>query len=208
MALSRSFPIIIGTKGQGKSTYIKKIVDAHRKAHPEERVLIMVGNTPPAYRKYKRLNNYDELAAFCKGTGVALFHDDFTETAKREEFTLKFLSRHFRNGMLVVEDMTAWLPNNPPREIKDWFINHKNYGVDLVATFHTLRVPAFVRDQVTHYVLFKTIETVSYLERGYSDYEKKYIAWPMMFDALKKVHTKTHNPKSYIQAYEIVETGL
>lgn len=208
MPLSRTFPIIIGTKGQGKSTYIKKLIDTHRKAHPEEKVLIMVSNTPPAYQKYKRLRSYEELTAFCRGTGVAMFWDDFTKTAKREEYALKFLSKHFRNGMLIVEDLTAWLPNNPPREIRDWFINHKNYGVDLVATYHTLRVPAFLRDQVTHYVLFKTIETVAYMERNATAYEQKYINWPKMFEALQDVHAQPHNPKSYIQAHKVVPTGL
>jgi len=197
--------IVIGKKMQGKSTFIANMVTTVQAAL-QERTVIIVDNDPPAYNQFERIDDYNTLYRLLKGKGIAKFYDFNPDDEKVEETILKYLRQHFRNGTLVIEDASPFVSHTASNIIKRWFTNHKNYGVDLVVTFHSLRmVPEFLRNMAHNIVLFKTQDN---LDINKNELRKMYAGcWDSLYTGWKKVNTAPET-KNYIQPYVIIETGL
>lgn len=66
-----------------------------------------------------------------------------------------------RNAMIVFEDSTRYIDNNPPAALKDLIYNNRNIGVDLVFTFHTLAaIPNELMKNVDIMILRKTLDNL------------------------------------------------
>ncbi len=205
MSRGRLSTLVIGKKKQGKSTLIKQYITALHKAHNEP-ALILVDNDPPAYDDFERLSDYNMLYKFVKGNGIAKFYD-FDNTNDDVEFIiLEYLRKHFVNGTLVIEDASPFVDGTAPRIVKRWFTNHKNYGIDLFTTFHSIDLPPkFLIRQTHKIVLFKTQDD---LDLNKYEMKKKYTG---CFDAVYKAWKELKDmpeTNNYIQPYKVINTGL
>lgn len=197
--------LIVGKKNQGKSSWIAERCKALLAKNPNAKILILVNNDPPSYNWIERSSDFNRLEQFCNGKGILKFYPG-EGTRKPEEETLTFLATRFRDGLLIVEDATAWIPANPPFVIRNWIINHKNYRTNLFITVHSLiDAPAFCRRHTHRIVLFKTFDDLNTFE---ADYFKKY---PSYFQQLKKAWANVNSAperQGYIQANSIIDTGV
>ena len=150
---------IVGRKGTGKSTYANTVAKAFIAANPTKKVVIFDVNGSPAYAEhaaitYGRWNEFDN--------GIRRLYDPEHERA------LKFLATNFRNGMIIFEDCTKYIPAMPQKEIKSMLVDHRMMQTDVVFTFHSVSfVPPF---------FWKMLNMVS-LGKTDDDFEQRLSYW-------------------------------
>lgn len=195
---------IFGIQGQGKSTYLGECIEEILVSRPQEPVVILINNDPPAYAEYPRISTYRELVQVFKTGGAVKFWPKDDDDKGRKKMFL-FISQYLRNGTLAIEDATAYLKGNMPHRVNEFFINHKNFGIDLFTTYHNLKPPPELRQYLTHMVIFKN---ASNLEPPHqAEYRKKYEKdFDAIYEAWKRVEAAPRQP-GFIQYYEVVTTS-
>lgn len=203
---NREMVVYIADKGQGKSTlamiHMKKFLTKHA-----EKGLILVNADNPANRPYKWLRTLEDLNGFCKN-GKGIVKVNAVDFNMDEVEMLTYLSTRYRNGVLNIEDASAYLGGSLPRSVKNWLTNHKNFGVELQVIYHGLfMLSPLVRSFAHKLMLFRTKENfnkksqVNRLERAYPSCSDEILA---AWKALQK-----HKPtKEYVQPYVIIDTGI
>lgn len=217
--------MVAGGKGQGKSTFLRDMIDDYlkkfRKVYEKEGVhpRVFVHDFSES-RAFQDIPTVQEAA---QKLGVKLEHpmdilqlkDKHGEyvwkkgalryvcvTNKEIQYMYNILSNHFTNGLCIYDEWTAYVKYNPPEWQLDPLIKHRNRGVELVFVIHQLmKVPSiFVRgDMISKFILFKTGEnniTFNQLKNKYSFAEKLWKA----FQRVKKAKITD----KYVQYYEII----
>lgn len=218
--------LVIGGKGQGKSTLIRDMIDEYIAAYT------------PVYQKqgiYPRVfvHDFSSSRAFrdimtieqaIEHTGVTLEHPmDFLSLKDAEgkpvwqkgilryvcqdekdvRYMHKSIAKHFRNGLAVFDEWTTYIKPNPSDWQKLVVNNHRNWGLEVLLVCHQIMlVPNFfVRgDQVGKIILFKTKER----HLDFNQIRKKYSCADDLWDALQRV-TKAPEQDTFVQYHEIIE---
>ncbi len=146
----------VGVNGTGKSTVIEKLFKSYDLK--TQRIVVIAETDPPAYEKYKRVKDYEDLKRF--KNGVIKFYDyennPYLMLSKLRELCN---DGYLRNGLFVFEDCTNYVDSNPHRDVKSFIINHRMYDLDLIFTTHGLTLlPKFMRKFMHTITLFKTGE--------------------------------------------------
>ena len=218
--------LLIGGKGQGKSTYLRDAIDdyfstfsvAYANSPHEPRVFIHDMSGSRAFRDIPRIDQAAQRLGLnlehpldllklkdTKGNPVwkkgALRYEcrKFSEI----QYMHEMLAEHFRNGCLILDEWTTYIRANPP----DWQIdivnNHRNYGLEVFFVCHQImRVPPFfVRgDMIAKIILFKTGEK----KLAYKQIANKYSCADDLWDAFQRV-MKAPEQDTYVQYHEIID---
>lgn len=143
--------ILVGRKATGKSTYLAKLAKGFS-TRTGKRSLIIDVNGAPAYKDIPLL---DEKGFSTWNSNSSLRVAKFY--LSDEDKMLGLIADNFKNGLLVLEDCTKYIPSNPPQNIKKMLVDNRMLNLDLFFTFHSLRkVPPFFWDLVDTIVLGKT----------------------------------------------------
>ncbi|QKJ28439.1 hypothetical protein HQ865_01240 [Mucilaginibacter mali] len=141
--------LVAGRKHTGKST---KLADVAKSYDANKKVLIIDVNGSPAYSAIHEIA-VNDIPRWTK-PGKAKIYGTPTKD------TLNLVSKHFRNGLVIFEDCTKYIPAIPPPEIKSFLVDHRMHGCDLIFTFHSFRsVPPFFWTMVSGILVLKTLET-------------------------------------------------
>jgi hypothetical protein len=142
--------IIVGRKATGKSTLACGYAEAYAKAHPEKKVLVIDVNGAPAYKHIPELTEA-QFPRWRKG----LYRFYLSDHARMFDL----IEKHFRNGLIVFEDCTKYIPANPNQQIKAILVDHRMWNADLFFTFHSFkRIPNFFWEMTGFVVILKTQE--------------------------------------------------
>ena len=218
--------LIIGGKGQGKSSYLNAVSDeyldkfgkAYAKAGIHPRVFIHDFSESRAFRDIPTVQEViakgglkfdhplDLLAAKDKKGQPVLKKGKIRYVCRRLadiQHMYLMLANHYRNGMLICDEWTVYVRSNPP----DWQVeivnNHRNYGIELFLVCHQLlKVPPFfVRgDMMSEIVLFKTGEK----NITYKQIASKYSCADELWEAYSKLK-RTKETDFIIQPYEVIK---
>lgn len=146
--------LVFGDIGQGKSSYVSAITQAIA-LKQKRKILVLIGSDVPAYSNFYRLKDYAELERWAKnGTGFAKFFDN-----DKKEMLLR-VAEWYRNGILIIEDATHYIRGYIPDEVMRFFVDHKNFGVDLFFVYHFLQINPKIKMLATDMVLFKVADSV------------------------------------------------
>jgi hypothetical protein len=139
--------IMAGRKGSGKSTELNRIAE---KYPGDKKVLIIDVNGSPAYAQHEKIT-YQMFMRWKKG--IKRFYDS---DHKR---MFDFIMKHFKNGLVIFEDCTKYIPANPDQQLKTFLVDHRMWNVDLVFTFHSFkRIPNFFWEMTSYIIIKKTQE--------------------------------------------------
>jgi hypothetical protein len=142
--------VIVGRKGTGKSTFLNERAKAYYKAHPDKKVLIIDVNGSPAYKEHPELD-HTKFARWNKG--VYRFYDS------DHKKMFDYICKHFKNGLIILEDCTKYIPANPGGQVKALLVDHRMWNADLIFTFHSFkRIPLFFWEMVSYVTILKTQE--------------------------------------------------
>jgi hypothetical protein len=139
---ARRVILVVGMKNVGKTTMLLGMARAQK-----QRVLIFDKNSEAAYNGVPYLNpkNIKEFQGVKK-----IYHSDV-------EGFMVWLKTHYRNGLLLLEDATAYVRNRSSRPLNDMLVSCRHYGLDMIMVFHSLTsVPAEIYPLADTIILFKT----------------------------------------------------
>lgn len=176
--------LIVGRKRTGKSTAANALAVKYAKANPTKKVLIIDVNGSPAYREHEQIDR----AKFVRWVkGVKRFY----ESDHEEMFA--FISKHFRNGLIIFEDCTKYIEANPSRQIKTMLVDHRMWDADLIFTFHSLaRVPPMFWEMTAYIVLKKTMDTENQIKsRRIPNLPGVLAAWHRVQNHANEYHSET-----------------
>jgi energy-coupling factor transporter ATP-binding protein EcfA2 len=140
--------LIVGRKGTGKSTLLAGMATGYP---PDKKVLVLDVNGSAAYANFPEIKPKD-IRGFIRPGKAKL-----SGTPTKE--TLTDIAKYFKNGLVVFEDCTKYIPAYPQPEIKTFLVDHRMSGCDLVFTFHSLKmVPPLFWQMVSYVVILKTLE--------------------------------------------------
>lgn len=154
--------VILGAPGTGKSTISKKLVEAKLKTKNNRCIVISPQEFDPAWANAKKIDyeNTDSRSLSFEGVRFCpAYDDDVWNFVFDREY-------HFRNGMIVLDDVKCLVPDNRPvKSLNRVFISRRHYRLDIVLVAHGWReLPPRWLTYMTDLFLFKTLDSCDYRE--------------------------------------------
>ena len=191
---------VCGRKGTGKSTLLAQMAtkyvadNATHNSGQGKRVLILDVNGAPAYAHLPRLS-YAQLLAWKPDSTLKMAV--YTEMDKNA--MLLNVSECFKQGLVIMEDVLTYIPNNPSQKIKQFLVDHRMWDIDVCYTYHTLLyIPPFFFQFLAYIVLLKTNDPLSKLSKS-----NKIPNMPAVLKAVAELQ-KESDP----YASKLIETGI
>jgi energy-coupling factor transporter ATP-binding protein EcfA2 len=120
--------LILGKRGCGKTTFVRKLIALYRAKHIYRKILIVSTIDQPGYKDIPIIE-ISHLKRW-KGSGTyRIFGSNTNEI-------LEAIEEHFRGGLLVMEDSTAFIPKIIPEKLRRMIIDTKQKDVDMIMVFH------------------------------------------------------------------------
>lgn len=157
--------LFVGTKGQGKSTLMRDLMDIYMlqftkrysKSNIQPRVFVHdysesrafsdIMTVEEAARKLKVNPDHPmDLLTMRDNKGNYLWKSGMLRYTGRDlediEVMYRIVMDHFRNGFLLLDELTSYVSASPPRWLTGVLVWHRNAGVELAfAIHHLLDVP-------------------------------------------------------------------
>ncbi len=150
--------ILVGTRGTGKTTFLKKAFEAHRKT-----VLVLDTFDSPAWQDYP-LVKMDQIGHLKSGVKARCFSSDTNHMMKAVEAKAY-------NSTLIFEDATKYVGSKLTPDVKRFVLDSKQKNLDLVFVFHSLAsVPSDLIRICDLITLFKTKDSLnSFIKHKYPE---------------------------------------
>lgn len=217
--------LIIGGKGQGKSTFLRDQVDVYldkfgkvyEDCEVDPRVFIhdMSGSRAfsdimtmeEAVRQLKvKVEHPLDLLKLKDKKGKPVWKSGALRYVRRRnkdiEQMYNAIADHFRNGLLILDEWTTYVKYNPPEWQVDIINNHRNYGLEVFFVVHQmLRVPSFFSrgDMLSKIILFDTGEA----NITYNQILKKYSCADALWEAWQRVQEAKETDR-LVQYHELI----
>lgn len=194
---------IIGGNRQGKSSLVAQLITQWFDMRTNK-VVVLNSSGPRAFADY----DYHENPEFFKTRwhGVIRYHNPagYKETLK--DVYQAVTEKYLYNGCVVFDDATKYLGDTPPQSIKDFLVDRRMYGLQLIFTTHMLRsYTKFCRGMSNTITVFKTAEVFESL----NDMKQlEYPNYPQLFEAWQTVKNIPDVEGKQIQEYRTIETGI
>lgn len=120
-----STALIIGTRGTGKSEFIKQIL----KSSSNRKAIIFDTDDNAVFHGFDKIT--PELIPHVKSGQFRVIDTDFNKVVD--------LMAGFWNGLLILEDATKYISGKLPENFANLIIASKQRNVDIVLTFHNFR---------------------------------------------------------------------
>lgn len=145
---------LIGTRGTGKTTKMKKVIEAYLKANPTGKILVVDTLDHPSYRDIKPIT-IEQLQRWLptKGGYFRLYGSNTTEI-------MECISKFFFNGLLIFEDASKYIGSRLDDNVKAFILDSKQKNLDIVFMFHSWGfVPNDLFRLTDAITIFKTQDT-------------------------------------------------
>lgn len=173
---------LLGINNTGKSTYIVNNILKNYDFSKQKGIIVTETIDNKAYSKIKRADDYNQLRALRSGCVKFWDFDSPDDFAVLNSIHSIINEGHLRNGVMVFEDCTNYIDQNPHRIVKKFCVNHRMFGLDLFFTTHALSdLPKWFRKRMNYIVIFKTGEDFTgpkdIRQMGYRNSDAIYEAW-------------------------------
>lgn len=193
---------IIGGNQQGKSSLVKKLIDAAYDKR-KDKVIVLNSSNPRAFQEYFLASQPKQLQR--KWNGVVRYHnaDGYKQTV--EDVWNLVQDGYMRSGCVVFDDCTKYIDEKTPEHIRYFLVDRAMYDIDIIFTTHALAfLPKFIRRMVNVVVVFKTgdgFKVANDLYRlNYPNHEKIFAAYQEVMNLPQS--------KEIIQPHIAVATGI
>lgn len=153
--------VILGKKGTGKTTYIKRLINKSLEA--KRRVLVVTPNFDDFQGIPLVHPNYPHRVATYKGARKIVCVAD--------KKAIDEICKDFRHGLLVFDDCRAYIDDKPSTYLKAMLISARHYDVDIIAVGHGFTtVPPQFFAYATHFMVFATTDNPINRKNNVRDY--------------------------------------
>lgn len=141
--------LIIGRRGSGKTTLIRKLINSSSKP----KTLVMDTLDHPSYRDLPTIADHAQLRYWQRGC---------YRIYGRPAPILASIYEYVHNALVVFEDAAKYLPAKLPEECRNFLIDSKQKGVDVILPFHGFgMVPPDLFRLADTITIFKTNENLA-----------------------------------------------
>lgn len=139
---------VLGRRGTGKTTYIKKLIEVYRQAMPNQKVLICDTFDHPAYRTIPTID-IDMLKRWKRPAMYRIY-------GRNTEEILTAIDENLENCLVIFEDSSKYLGRNINDSVRGFIYDSKQKNLDIIFLFHGFMAsaPELFR-MVDNLVLFK-----------------------------------------------------
>lgn len=139
--------VIVGKKGTGKTVFTRELM-----RHNPKKCLIVDTFDHPSYSDIPIIK--PEQIKLWVRNDVRVISGDPIENIKEIDDTVY-------NALIILEDAAKYIDNNISKTIKPFFVNSKQYDLDMVIMFHRLaEIPPYVLSFTDRLVIHKTNENL------------------------------------------------
>ena len=140
--------VVIGRRGTGKTTYIRQLIEAYRKALPYQKILVADTLDHPAYRDIASIDI--DLLKRWKGPNVYRIYGSNTDEI------LQTINTSLYNALVVFEDASKYIRRQLSDEVRSFILDSKQKNLDLIFLFHGFSyVPPEMFRVIDNIVLFR-----------------------------------------------------
>ncbi len=181
MARTAKCIVLAGFNGTGKSTMLKKLVEAEVKAGGKA---LIVTPDDIEWPEYHFIDPEDPGQFQFKGVKKIIYNDTGT---------IEQITTNFRNGILPLDDCRSYLTAQTDKEIHRLLIRRRQMQVDVVAVGHGFtEIPPKFFTFATHFILFKTEDDIYSRKNVIRDFDK-------MLEAQARINKKAETDPHYFE---------
>ena len=172
--------LVCGTRGVGKTTYLKALIEAHRK---HKKVLIFDLDDNPLFADYPVIN--PKLISKWKAGVVRIISTDTEEV-------FQLMQKHLWNTLIIFEDATKYIRNKMPKTVETIALASKQRNNDCIFTFHGFnRICPDFFNWANFIEIFKTGEKIERFDYKIPNMEKVVEAKKEVDEHSSRFHHKT-----------------
>lgn len=177
--------VIVGARGTGKTTYVRKCIDAYMKGTGDRRVLVIDTYPSPSYSQYEIITPA-QLLVWKRGVKRLIV------PAYELDPVFELIMLHdIQNLFVVVEDSQKYFEDKITQTQKTWLADLKNKGRETLFVFHFFtNIPKRMFPMLNGIIIKKTSDTRADV--------KQRSANPDVLNAFIAVNI---NPNPYSQKY-------
>lgn len=166
----RRFNIVVGSPGSGKTTFTSNIVRQYKQNVCFIKHLANIDDPALNFLTQKTRSNWrqgahDEAPVKFKLAinDIKIEDEETGEKISEYRYTLKWVKKHFRNGMLIVDDATIFERDRLTEEMNHLVSMRRHYGIDIWLIYHGLTLlPIEQFIFLNNLVLFNTNDNLKY----------------------------------------------
>lgn len=171
---------IIGRRGTGKTTYVRKLIDEYRKSLPNQKILIADTIDHPAYKDIAAINI--DLLKRWKNANVYRIYGSNTDEI------LNTINTHLYNALVVFEDASKYIRRQLSDNVRAFILDSKQKNLDLIFLFHGF---SYVPPE-----MFRVLDTITIFKCDNPSYRKNDI---VAFDEVMKAYEFVMNSKNFYE---------
>jgi hypothetical protein len=148
------YPIILGTNGTGKTTFLKKLILNEMKKN-DNHILILTPDDA------EFLEVPEVHAAFPERIQRYSGARKMITTLDEAEANLKIVREYFRKGTLIFDDCRSYFKASTLSVLETIMVRRRQMMIDVIAVGHgPSKIPPAFFSYMTHIVLFKTNDPI------------------------------------------------
>lgn len=170
--------VVLGRRGSGKTTYIRKLIEEYRIASPLQKILIADTLDHPMYRDIPAIDI--ELLKRWKKPNIYRIYGSNTDEI------LTTINTHLQNALIVFEDASKYIRRQLSDDVRSFILDSKQKNLDLIFLFHGF---SYVPPE-----MFRVIDNIVMFRCDNPEYRKNDI---VAFDEVKAAYErviKSENP--------------
>lgn len=142
--------LVLGNRGTGKTYYIKNLIEAYAKAHPDKKILIVDTLDHPAYRIIASIEIKD-LPAWKKPSVYRIYGSNTQEI-------IESIQENICNCLIIYEDASKYIGKMMDTHVRYMIFDSKQKNNDLIFLFHGF--------MATPPELFRISDTITLFKTG------------------------------------------
>jgi len=119
---------ILGRRGSGKTFYALQLIEAYRKQHLNQKILIVDTLDHPAYKTIATID-VDMLRRWNQPATYRIYGSNTNEI-------FQTISNNLKNGLIIFEDASKYLRRQLPEDVRTFLIDSKQKNLDIIFLFH------------------------------------------------------------------------
>ncbi|NSW46459.1 MAG: hypothetical protein HPY79_11655 [Bacteroidales bacterium] len=165
---------ILGRRGSGKTTYVRKLIESYRQALPGQKILIADTIDHPAYKDVAAINT-DLLSRWKKPNVYRIFGSNTDEI-------LNTINTHLYNALVIFEDASKYIRRQLSDDVRAFILDSKQKNLDLIFLFHGF---SYVPPE-----MFRVLDNITIFRCDNPTYRKNDI---VAFDEVIKAYEQVMN---------------
>lgn len=174
---------IIGRRGTGKSTYVRKLIQEYKTVLPDQKILIADTLNHPLYRDIPAID-INLLKRWKKANVYRIYGSNTDEI-------LQTINNNLYNALICFEDASKYIRRQLSDDVRAFILDSKQKNLDLIFLFHGFSfVPPEMFRLLDNIVIFKCDNPI-YRKNDIVAFDQVYEAYERVMNSENPYYNET-----------------